>query len=198
MSALLVSEVSTRRDYWRNTAVTPTKIQSSWRRIFVDRSYHIGPFLERRKDRLRLRQSSSSVMNAGDQACPETRPCPRPSPGGRKPARTLARKVDGTDVLLGNVEFQHCHAAQLNTHANGSAERWVGNCRRDLLDHVIAVNERHLKRLLTNYVTYYHEDRTHLGLNKGTLNARVPAVARGRVVGEPRLGGLHHRYDRAA
>src|SRR2546425_11547759 len=45
MSALLVSEVSRRRDYWRNTAVTPTKIQSSWRRIFVDRSYHTGPFL---------------------------------------------------------------------------------------------------------------------------------------------------------
>jgi len=45
MSALLVSEVLTRRDYWRNTAVTPTKIQSSRRRIFVDRSYHIGPFL---------------------------------------------------------------------------------------------------------------------------------------------------------
>jgi hypothetical protein len=45
MSALLVSEVSTRRDYWRNTAVTPTEVQSSWRRIFVDRSYHIGPFL---------------------------------------------------------------------------------------------------------------------------------------------------------
>src|SRR6267378_3232388 len=45
MSALLVSEVSTRRDYWRNTAVTLTKIQSSWRRIFVDRSYHMGPFL---------------------------------------------------------------------------------------------------------------------------------------------------------
>jgi len=45
MSALLVSEVSTRRDYWRNIAVTPTKIQSSWRCIFVDRSYHMGPFL---------------------------------------------------------------------------------------------------------------------------------------------------------
>jgi hypothetical protein len=37
MSALLVSKVSTRRDYWRNTAVTPTKIQSSWRKLF---SYH--------------------------------------------------------------------------------------------------------------------------------------------------------------
>jgi transposase InsO family protein len=81
---------------------------------------------------------------------------------------------------------------------NGVAERWVGSCRRDLLDHVIAVNERHLKRLLTDYVNYYHEDRTHLGLNKGTPNARVPAVARGRVIGKPRLGGLHHRYDRAA
>jgi len=42
------------------------------------------------------------------------------------------------------------------------------------------------------------EDRTHLGLNKGTPNARVPAVARGRVVGEPRLGGVRHWYDRAA
>src|SRR6516225_2916940 len=32
---------------------------------------------------------------------------------------------------------------------NGIAERWVGSCRRDLLDHVIALNERHLKRLLS-------------------------------------------------
>ena len=83
----------------------------------------IAPPRERRKDRQRRRQSSLSVMNAGDQACPETRPCPHPSPGGRKPTRTLARKVDGTDVLLGNVEFQHRHAAQLNTHAKGRIER---------------------------------------------------------------------------
>ena len=39
---------------------------------------------------------------------------------------------------------------------NGVAERWVESCRRDLLDHVIAVNERHLKRLLANYVRSYH------------------------------------------
>jgi putative transposase len=39
---------------------------------------------------------------------------------------------------------------------NGVAERWVGNCRRDLLDHVIVVNERHLKRLLNEYVSYYN------------------------------------------
>jgi len=51
---------------------------------------------------------------------------------------------------------------------NGVAERWVGSCRRDLLDHVIALNEKHLKRLLSEYVRYYHEDQTHLGLSKQT------------------------------
>src|ERR1039458_1821283 len=51
---------------------------------------------------------------------------------------------------------------------NGVAERWVESCRRDLLDHVIVVNERHLKRLLSEYVRYYHDDRTHLGLSKET------------------------------
>ncbi len=51
---------------------------------------------------------------------------------------------------------------------NGIAERWVESCRRDLLDHVIALHERHLKRLLSDYVRYYHEDRTHLGLRKET------------------------------
>ena len=83
----------------------------------------IAPLRGRRKDRQRRRQSSLSVMNVGDQACPETRPCPHPSPGDRKPARTLAGKADGTDVLLENVEFQHRHAAQLNTHAHPFVER---------------------------------------------------------------------------
>jgi hypothetical protein len=81
---------------------------------------------------------------------------------------------------------------------NGVAERWVGSCRRDLLDHIIVVNERHLKRLLSDYVRYYHEDRTHLGLSKETPSRRVCSAARGRVVSHARLGGLHHRYDRAA
>src|SRR5207249_10135296 len=48
---------------------------------------------------------------------------------------------------------------------NGVAERWVESCRRDLLDHIVALNERHLKRLLSEYVRYHHEDRTHLGLD---------------------------------
>jgi transposase InsO family protein len=84
---------------------------------------------------------------------------------------------------------------------NGVAERWVGNCRRDLLDHVIVLNQRHLKSLMRKYVCYYHDDRTHLALAKGTPAGRESekdSVASRKVVSMPRLGGLHHRYDLAA
>ena len=81
---------------------------------------------------------------------------------------------------------------------NGVAERWVGSCRRELLDQVIPLNERHLKRLLSQYVSYYHDDRTHLGLDKQTPARRALSVESGRVISRRRLGGLHHRYDRAA
>jgi putative transposase len=84
---------------------------------------------------------------------------------------------------------------------NGVAERWVGNCRRDLLDHVIVLNVRHLQRLMNEYISYYHEDRTHLALEKETPAGRVTAKNSGagsRVIVMPRLGGLHHRYDLAA
>jgi transposase InsO family protein len=84
---------------------------------------------------------------------------------------------------------------------NGVAERWAGNCRRDLLDHVIVLNEQHLKRLMNEYVRYYHDDRTHLALEKETPAGREMQNqhdASREIVSMPRLGGLHHRYDRAA
>jgi transposase InsO family protein len=84
---------------------------------------------------------------------------------------------------------------------NGVAERWVGNCRRDFLDHVIVLNQRHLKRLMKKYIRYYHDDRTHLALAKGTPTGREAEknpVAGRKVVSMPRLGSLHHRYDLAA
>jgi putative transposase len=81
---------------------------------------------------------------------------------------------------------------------NGIAERWVESCRRDLLDHVIALDERHLRRLLSQYVSYYHEDRTHLGLFKQTPAGRARSMAQGQVISQRRLGGLHYRYQRAA
>jgi hypothetical protein len=70
-----------------------------------------------------------------------------------------------------------------------------------LLNHVIVLNERHLKRLMIEYIRYYHEDRTHLALVKGTPACREVTESHDgpyRVVSMPRLGGLHHRYDLAA
>jgi transposase InsO family protein len=55
---------------------------------------------------------------------------------------------------------------------NGLAERWIGSCRRELLDHVIVLHETHLRRLLREYVAYHHEDRIHDSLEKDTPNRR--------------------------
>src|SRR5205823_11715124 len=81
---------------------------------------------------------------------------------------------------------------------NGVAERWIGSCRRELLDYVIPINEKHLKRLLSAYITYYHQDRTHCGLEKQTPEKRMGCAGEGKVIAWPRVGGLHHRYERAA
>src|SRR5467141_635591 len=74
----------------------------------------------------------------------------------------------GADVVLAVREIgsQPTRTAFRSPWQNGVADRWVGSCRRDLLDHVIILNERHLKRLMSAYLNYYHEDRTHLGLAK--------------------------------
>ena len=81
---------------------------------------------------------------------------------------------------------------------NGTAERWVGSCRREILDYVIALNEQHLRRLIRDYVNYHHDDRIHDSLEKDTPNRR-PVEHRPSekaiVVSTPRLGGLHHRYS---
>ncbi len=55
---------------------------------------------------------------------------------------------------------------------NGVAERFVGTLRRELLDHTIVSNDRHLRRLLFAFVEYYHEDRTHLRFCKDTALGR--------------------------
>jgi transposase InsO family protein len=78
---------------------------------------------------------------------------------------------------------------------NGYAERLIGSIRRDCLDHVVVFGERHLRRLLISYQTYYNEVRTHLSLRK---DAPIPRGVRsvGRILPLPILGGLHHQYVR--
>jgi putative transposase len=82
--------------------------------------------------------------------------------------------------------------------ANGVAERWIGSCRRELLDHLIALNDVHLRRRIGDYISYYHADRIHDALGKDTPHLRAIETkpsAGATVISSARLGGLHHRYS---
>lgn len=80
---------------------------------------------------------------------------------------------------------------------NPYVERLIGSIRRDCLDHVIVLGERHLRRILSSYFAYYHRSRTHLSLDKDAPESRsVSRPADGDVIAAPEVGGLHHRYER--
>ncbi len=82
---------------------------------------------------------------------------------------------------------------------NGYAERLIGSIRRECLHHVIVVNETGLSRVLSRYLAYYHDSRTHLSLTKDSPEPRpIAPPTIGPVVAIPQVGGLHHRYDRRA
>ena len=82
---------------------------------------------------------------------------------------------------------------------NPFAERVIGTIRRELLDHVIVLNEGHLRRRLRSYLGYYHQSRTHLALEKDAPEPRaVEPPETGQIVALPQVGGLHHRYVRRA
>jgi transposase InsO family protein len=82
---------------------------------------------------------------------------------------------------------------------NPFAERLIGSIRRESLDHVLVLGERHLRRILACYFEYYHRARTHLSLDKDAPHVRsVEPPEAGRIVEIPEVGGLHHRYVRRA
>ena len=78
---------------------------------------------------------------------------------------------------------------------NPYAERLIGSTRRECLDHVVVLSERHLRRVLKSYFAYYHHSRTHLALAKDVPEARAIQY-RGKIIAIPQVGGLHHRYER--
>jgi putative transposase len=82
---------------------------------------------------------------------------------------------------------------------NPFAERLIGSIRRDCLDHVIVLSERHLRQVLTGYFAYYDRTRTHLSLTKDAPDLRpIEPPELGKVVPIREVGGLHHRYIRRA
>jgi putative transposase len=82
---------------------------------------------------------------------------------------------------------------------NPFVERLIGSVRRECLNHVLVLSERHLRRILTRYFAYYHRTRTHLSLEKDAPDGRpIDRPEVGTIVQIPEVGGLHHRYVRRA
>jgi transposase InsO family protein len=105
-------------------------------------------------------------------------------------------KVQGRIRSLG---IEEVISAPRSPWQNPYVERVIGSIRRDCLDHVIVLNERHLRRILREYFSYYHTCRTHLSLNKDPPQTRtVEPEVLGNIVALPQVGGLHHLYTRAA
>jgi putative transposase len=76
-------------------------------------------------------------------------------------------------------------------------ERLIGSIRRECLDRVVILSQRHLRRRLKSYLGYYHRSRTQLALAKDSPDPRA-IMRRRNIVAIPQVGGLHHRYERQA
>ncbi len=125
-------------------------------------------------------------------------------PGDGSEPRILLRDNDAIYGETFEAEVRAMGLRQLRTAhkspwQNPYVERVIGTIRRDCLDHMIPLGERHLLRTLNAYVDWYNTARTH-----GSLDGDSP-VARGRepeavfeLTFEPVLSGLHTRYTRAA
>ena len=86
--------------------------------------------------------------------------------------------------------------------ANSICERFLGSVRRECLDHFLILSERHLQRIVTDYVAYFNQMRPHQGIGQQIpdfMGQAVPVESPGQpMVSVPVLGGLHHAYSRAA
>ena len=124
-------------------------------------------------------------------------------PGDSAP-QFLIRDRDGICGLsfqtrVANMGIEEVPTAPRSPWQSPYVERLIGSIRRECLNHFIVLNERHLRRILSSYFTYYHESRTHLSLDRNSPIPRdVEPPERGRVIAIPQVGGLHHRYRRAA
>jgi transposase InsO family protein len=118
--------------------------------------------------------------------------------------RYLIRDRDGSyDAVfrqrVANLGIDEVLIAPQSPWQNPFVERWIGTLRRECLDHVIVLNEAHLKRIVFAFLEYYHRARPHRALGQNPPEPRaVEPPQQGRVVAEPVLGGLHHRYRRCA
>ena len=100
---------------------------------------------------------------------------------------------------IGNMDIEEVKIAPRSPWQNPYVERVIGSIRRDMIAHVVVLNERHLLRVLRSYASYYRASRTHRALDGDSPDGRaVEPPELGEVVAHPQVGGIHHRYARRA
>jgi transposase InsO family protein len=97
----------------------------------------------------------------------------------------LIRDRDGIygrvfDERVAGLGLKTLRTAPRSPWQNGYTERFVGTLRRELLDHVIVLGERHLLRLVREHARYYNEDRPHMSLGGDAPATRAVETGRGR------------------
>ena len=103
------------------------------------------------------------------------------------------------DARVDHLGVQQIRIAPRAPWQDGHAERFVGTLRRELLDHVIVLGERHLLRLVKEHTRYYGKDRPRMALDGDAPVSRVlEPPSQGKLVAFPRANGLDHRCSRAA
>ena len=121
-----------------------------------------------------------------------------------KAPKYLVRDRDGIygsdfEHQVASMGIEQIRTAERSPWQNPYVERVIGSIRRECLDYVIIFNQRHLRRVLCDYLDYYHRSRTHLGLEKDCPVTRpAEPIDAGDIQTEPIFGGLHHRYSRKA
>jgi putative transposase len=97
------------------------------------------------------------------------------------------------------MQIEEVITAPRSPFQNPYAERVIGSIRRECLDHLLIIDENHLRRILRDYFDYYHNSRPHQSLERNSPAPReIEARAKGKVIAIAQVGGLHHRYQRAA
>jgi putative transposase len=97
------------------------------------------------------------------------------------------------------MQIEEVITAPRSPFQNPYAERVIGSIRRECLDNLIIIGEDHLRRTLRDYLNYYHNSRPHEALERNSpIPREIEAPVKGKVIAIPQVGGLHHRYRRAA
>ena len=137
------------------------------------------------------------TLTTGTEVCGQTFP-------GDSVPRHLLRDRDGIYGKyfchrVKNVGITEVLTAARSPWQNPYVERLIGSIRRECLDQVIVLNERHLCRVVRSYFQYYHRSRCHLSLEGDAPEPRsVQGPELGKVIELPEVGGLQHRYVRQA